>query len=111
MNSIKKVQKFNNYTKIKEIRGRSKKKKVWKFNFFKKIKEILSLQFKEQPTHLVGQLKRNSVKYRVAISDFFEIKNFYRFKKSSALYQLTAYLEYRLQGSPEKLGKLEWKMR
>ena len=60
----KKVWKFNYYTKIKKIRSRSKKKKVWKF-------------------------KRNSEKYRVAISDFFETKNFYWFKKSSALYQLT----------------------
>ena len=43
----KKVWKFNFFTKIKEIRSRSKKKKVWKFNYLKKIKEILSLKFKE----------------------------------------------------------------
>ena len=50
----KKFWKFNFFTKIKEIRSRSKKKKVWKFNYFKKIKEIFSLKFKEQPTHLVA---------------------------------------------------------
>ena len=49
----KKVWKFNFFTKIKEIRSRSKKKKVWKFNIFKKIKEIFSLKFKEQSAHLV----------------------------------------------------------
>ena len=76
----KKVWKFNYYTKIKKIRSRSKKKKVWKF-------------------------KRNSEKYRVAIPDFFETKNFYWFKKSSALYQLTAHLKYRLKGS-RKTGKI-----